>query len=230
MLKIFLTVLILAFFIGSSVQADTITYSDSISGLFDLVSGGDIIVPQFDPSLGTLNSALFTFNTTIQGSSGFENLKRIGGTFSVTANNFAGITVSYNGNQLTGAGYSDGKTYNVTLGAYDGTLNYGGTSGTILAAFSNSVPYEMLCDPIQLPQLPPWFQVPLPQLVGTGNFDFSVTTDYTMQFYNMPANSSGAFDTLGQASVSVNYDYNPIPEPATIALLSLGGLLLRKRK
>jgi hypothetical protein len=50
-------------------------------------------------------------------------------------------------------------------------------------------------------------------------------------FMNIDAANQGLRVTLGQATLMVNYIIgNPVPEPATVILLGLGGLLARRRR
>ncbi|OQA01193.1 MAG: hypothetical protein BWY69_01456 [Planctomycetes bacterium ADurb.Bin401] len=197
-------------------QANLITYSDSIIGLFDLMPDRDLVISQFNPALGTLNSVTITFHTALQGSLGFENLKRFGGNFTVVTNNIMAYVVI--GGGICSSGYTDNQTYNVTLGAYDGSTDYAGTSGIEVAALSDddTVPFFL-----NAPDS-------MAQFIGTGNMTFTTQT-FSMMPLGLPTNSEAAVNTTGQASVTIEYDYTPVPEPMTIAILSFAGLLLRKK-
>ncbi|HBG27463.1 MAG: hypothetical protein A2Y10_02720 [Planctomycetes bacterium GWF2_41_51] len=215
MKKFLLVLIVLAMSVAA--QANIITYSDSVTGLFDLVPDTDLLVSQFDSSLGTLNSVTITFYTALQGSLGFENLKQFGGNFSISTNNiYAAVVI---GGGICASNYNDNQMYTATLGAYDGTTDYAGTSGTILATYSDS------------DTMPFFFNTPdsMAQFLGTGNMTFTTQT-FSMMSLGLPTNSEAAINTTGQASVTISYDYTPVPEPATIAILSLGGLFLFKRK
>jgi hypothetical protein len=219
MRKLFYVFFILA--ISFSVQASTITYTDSVTGLFDLVPDRDLVIPQFDSSLGTLNSATINLSTALQGSLGFENLKKFtGGNFNVSTNNiYASLVISLNGSGIMMSNYMDNQTYTVTLAAYDGTTDYAGTSGTIVANFSDADTQTVsLSDPSFLAQF-----------IGTGDLLFNIITD-SLTPLSLPSNSSAIINTTGQASASITYDYTPIPEPATVCLISIGALSLIQRK
>jgi hypothetical protein len=198
-----------------SAQANVISFTDSITGLFDQVETRDLVVPQFDSSLGTLNSVSVNVSTAIQGSVGFENLKRFtGGNFAVTVNVHGYVALDY----MVMSNYQDQQNYNVILGAYDGALDYAGTSGTILATYSDAdnMQYTIGYD--------------FSRFLGTSNVIFSVLAEAVADHIAKPANSSADLLTTGQASVTVTYDYSPVPEPATIVVLSIAGLFLRRRK
>lgn len=214
MKKILFAITLLA--ISFTAQANLISYSDSITGLFDLVPDRDLVISQFNPALGTLNSVTITFHTALQGSLGFENLKKFGGNFSIVTNNITAYILL--GGGICASGYSDNQTYTVTLGAYDGTTDYAGTSGTEVASFSDD------------DTMPFFFNAPdsMAQFIGTGNMTFTTQT-FSMMPLGLPTNSEASVNTTGEASVTIAYDYTPVPEPMTIAILSFAGLLLRKK-
>lgn len=221
MKKLFALLFVLVF--AFSVQAASITYTDNVTGIFDEVSDEDatLYIPQFNSSLGTLDSVTIDLSTALQASLGFENLKKFaGGDFSVaTQGSYAYFTLLLNG---VGFGsmsfYTDSQTYTVTLAKYDGTTDYAGTSGTIVASFSDTDTQTItISDPGYLAQF-----------IGAGNMIFDVLT-YSATPLGLPSNSAAIINTTGQAGASITYNYT-IPEPATIAVLSLGGLLLKRKK
>lgn len=218
MRKLFYLFCVLA--ISFTVQASVITYTNSVTGLFDLVPSTDLVIPQFDSSLGTLNSVTMNLSTALQGSLGFENLKRFaGGTFNVSTNNiyaYISLGLSGSGGMLMSS-YTDNQTYTVTLAKYDGTIDYAGTSGTTIATFSDADTETFTTSSS------------LEQFIGTGNILFNIINDASAPL-GLPTNSAAIINTTGQASVSIDYDYTPIPEPATIAIFSLSGLFLKRKK
>lgn len=224
MKKLF-AVLFAVLVMGFSANAATITYTDSVTGIFDEVSDADatLYIPQFNSSLGTLNSITINLSTALQGDLGFENLKKFtGGTFNFSTQNvyaYLVLGLSGSGGMLM-SNYTDNQTYTVTLAKYDGTIDYAGTSGTIVTTFSDAdtQTYADFTDAGFLTQF-----------TGTGNMDFTITSDSLSQL-GLPSNSAAIINLTGQASVSITYDYTPIPEPATIAFLSISGLFLKRRK
>lgn len=218
-----LAVLVLA---AIPAQASQITYTDSITGLFNLAPDRDLIVPQFNSTLGTLTSVSISASTALQASLGYENTKTTGGTFNIytywtfdpTEYTHANVELSFNSSPILTSGYADAKKYTKALSAYDGITDYAGTSGAILANFSDADTTSML------------YNSSLAPFIGSGNLTFGLLSNaYTA--LQTPSNGSTQIATTGQASVSVVYDYTPIPipEPSTIAILSLGGLLLIKK-
>jgi hypothetical protein len=215
-----------------SASATVVSYTDSISGLFNQVADRDLVVSQFDSSLGTLNSVSITVSTALQASLGIENTNPSSPTtgtkaFSVytywpsdpTEYTSASVNLSFDGSVISTAGYTDAKKYTVYLTKYDGITDYAGTSGAIVATFtpSNS---EVLS-----------YNSGLASFIGTGSLTFGLVSDASTALTTTGGNNSTSMSTTGQAGVTITYDYTSIPEPATIGLLGLGVLgLLRKRR
>jgi len=213
-----------------SANANQITYSDSVAGLFDLVADRDLLIPQFDSSLGTLNSVSIAVETGLQASLGFENKNPTsGGTFYVytyftfdPANEYtrARVDLSFNDAVILTSGYSDAKKYTLTnISAYDGTTDYAGTSGRILGTFGDADNQSFFYDSA------------LAEFIGSGNLTFGVLSDAYTTLSWSGGSSDVRIATTGQAGVTVVYDFTPIPEPTTMCILAIGSLVfLRKRK
>ena len=220
-----------------SASASMVSYTDSISGLFNQVVDRDLVVSQFDSSLGTLNSVSITVSTALQASLGVENTNPISpasGTKAFSVYTYwtsdpaqytgASVTLSFDGSTVSTAGYTDAKKYTEYLTKYDGTTDYAGTSGATVATFTPS-DSDVL-----------FYNSGLASFIGTGGLTFGLVSDaYTA--LQTPGNFSTRMSTTGQAEVTVAYDFTPtlpggsIPEPTTIALLGLGALnLLRNRR
>jgi Hint domain len=155
---------------------------------------------QFDPSLGTLMGVQILVNGTLSGSISLENLGSAAGTVAVGLP--GGFDLSLGDLNLGGFAFNSGTA--ATLGAYDGTKDYAGSSGTViygtfgvggLTTSVNDAPH-------------------LAQFTGTGTVDLSLT-------------SAGSSEVLGDAAlnsllnintggvVTLQYQYVPPGEAAT---------------
>jgi hypothetical protein len=212
-----------------SANANLITYTDNVVGLFNLVVDRDMIIPQFDSALGTLNSVSITAATALQASLGFENRNTTsGGTFYVSTyfsfdpeNEYtrAKIDLSFNSSVILTSGYTDAQKYTLSgISVYDGITDYAGTSGRTVATFGDA------------DSLPLFYDSGLAQFIGAGNLTFGIHSDAYTTLTVSGGNSSTRMATTGQAGITVVYDFTPIPEPLTAAILSLGGLLAIKKR
>lgn len=168
-------------------------------------------VPQFNPALGDLVEVQWSLAGKAAGSVRFESLDAAPTT--VTTNLTAEIELWGPNSTLLGvviplASNSD----NVT--EFDGVIDFGGTSGRT---------YEGLqaddSDSGLAPNLAPW--------IGNGTVVLNAVATGT-------SNATGAgnlitqFQTQAAASVEVCYIY--VPEPATLSLLAIAGLLIARRR
>jgi hypothetical protein len=211
-----------------SVDANLMSHTDNVVGLFNLVADRDLIIPQFDSTLGMLNSVSITVTTALQASLGFENTNPTsGGTFYVstyfssepTQYTRAKVDLSFNSSVILTSGYTDAQEYTLSgISIYDGITDYAGTSGRNVATFGNAN------------SLPLFHDSGLAQFIGTGNLTFGINSDAYTALTVSGGNSSVRMATTGQAGVTVVYDFTPIPEPVTICLLGLGALSLIRRK
>ncbi|OHB52287.1 MAG: hypothetical protein A2Y12_19370 [Planctomycetes bacterium GWF2_42_9] len=58
---------------------------------------------------------------------------------------------------------------------------------------------------------------------------FAVQAD-AMAMVQTLSNFAAIFNTTGDASVTVTYDYTAVPEPTTMAILAIMGLVLKCKK
>lgn len=190
----------------------TVSFSDNIP--FTTTDWSDTVTLQkFDSSLGTLTSIKFSYDGFLETSFQAESLDSSPATISMVTSSalvFGGpLSNTLN---LAGTG-----SRNVT--AFDGTIDFGGTSGfgpeiisdsesattTLLSGFS---PY-----------------------VGSGTYDIGVNASASSTISGTPALVS-IINPSASATVSVEYSYVPVPEPVSSGLLgaSLAGLGIFRRK
>ncbi len=201
--------------IAGTAQANVpvICFSDTIS-LQNTNWSDSITVPKFDPSLGQLQRVIFTLSANVEGSAAFESLDAAPAT--VTMSLQAMVTLFRPDNTtlnvvIPTANTSDGAT------AFDGTMDFGGTSGKTYANLSamddNQTDTTAAAD--------------LALFTGAGTITLPVTAMGT-------SSGTGAgnlllqFLTQAGAEVEVCYEY--IPTPGSLALLGLGGLIIARRK
>ncbi|MSP01287.1 MAG: choice-of-anchor E domain-containing protein [Acetobacteraceae bacterium] len=113
--------------------AQILTLPDRITGWSTNVS-----VNKFDPSLGSLREVLVTIGNDLTGTASVENLDARG--WRIGFDQYAAVFVTPPGTTvLAPAKVSDDSAILLNLGAYDGTMDFAGTSGTVVS-FGTSDP------------------------------------------------------------------------------------------
>ena len=193
--------------LGSSVKAQSITYSDSVS-LQSTDWTGLVEIPQFDPSLGTLERIDFRLKAIVESTSQFENL----------GNNPITVTLLLQTNvELQRPNHSlivdalANVFHNESVVGYDGTTDFAGDSGT---TFQDQIEISHVL------LLPPSAD-DLALFTGTGNLFLPVLADVASS-----ATASGdvvlGYTTQAAAEIDVTYNYLAIPEPNTLVLALTG--------
>jgi hypothetical protein len=225
-------------------QADSVTYSDSFSGATDLTNQA-ISVSQFNPGLGTLESATFELVATMNTSAFANN----------DGNFYAGWDKLQYALSLTGdTGYSniglsasDPATRVVGTGLpYDSVLAPGGTPFTIknmlnvTTADPNNVYqnqsnssgvgfYQWTVNGPTLSADQTFAEGVNGAFVGTGNLNFFLTTQ-NYDSFSVAGTQSGGYPLSSQgistnvfSAVSVTYTYAaPVPEANSFAMILAG--------
>ncbi|MGB0661623.1 MAG: choice-of-anchor E domain-containing protein [Mangrovicoccus sp.] len=210
-----------ASFVSGAASAASISFSDSVS-LQSTNWNETASLSKFDSSLGTLTSATVTLSGTVSGDVRAESTDAQAATVTlnlsalITANLFGDSSVSIDVEPISA------NTLNAT--AFDGTLDFGGTSGTTLtgltASDTDSATYT---------------GADLAQFIGTGSF----TSDLLAAGSSSGSGAGNlftAFATSAQATLTVVYEYTPdvapVPVPAALPLLGagLGALAMIRRR
>ncbi len=200
--------------IAAASQAATVSYSATVPQQTTDFTNIPLSLSQFNPSLGTLTSVTLTLAGTATGSIRFESLDAQAA--AILANLTASISASGPAALAITTVPLSSTTTNVT--AYDGTIDFGGTSGRTLDPLSAT--------DTQSSSLSSGFG----SYVGTNN----VTINLSANGNSTVSGSGNIVTNLSQKAggiATLTYTYTPVPEPATMAVLSIGALgLLRRRR
>ncbi|MBL8764866.1 MAG: choice-of-anchor E domain-containing protein [Phycisphaerae bacterium] len=176
-----------------------------------------VSVPQFDPALGTLTAIGFSLTGRVDGTASYENLSPSPANITVNlsseiklqrpdATNLLVVLPIVSQSQLTGA--------------YDGAIDFGGSSGAVVNALAGSASNSQINSPT-----PSDFTT----FVGNGNVVMPVTA-IARSYASGSGNMVAAFQTFAGAGVTVSYTYTPVPGPGSAALLGLAGMIAGRRR
>ena len=178
-------------------------------------SGKIISLPQFDPSLGVLTGVEVTFYSAVSGTVGVENLADDPSSVDLL---LSAVTEFRRGPTLVMT-LNPSHAETKSLAAYDGQLDWGGTSGAVYTGFADTK--SNVYTPAG----------PFTEWIGTGTVDFTVLAKATSQTTGS-GNIASYYMTNAAAGAVVKYTY--IPEPGSVVAFSVGlvgmvGLAARRR-
>ncbi|QQE13885.1 choice-of-anchor E domain-containing protein [Planctomycetota bacterium] len=222
--------------ITTTTHAAEVTYNSgySLSATSGTLDGGvPILLPQFDKSLGELDSAI----VTITGSLSAE----------IEVENNSSFALSLNELLLTGSvrllgPYTQANSPQITmtsstaapLGASDGVAGSGSDYGEFTISTIEQEASEYISGVVVTPRVPG--ASGLETYIGDGNISLLAHGSGGVA-YNGPVYSEGtpdfSLDTIGLKATgiaSITYNYTAVPEPASMAMMGLGGLMLLKRR
>lgn len=193
----------------TSAHGAMVMYSDSVP--VQTTNWSDtMMLPLFDPSLGTLTSVKLTLEGSVSGTASYESLDASPATIDLNLQ----ATITLQKPDLSNlvqiiplANVSENAS------AFDGTIDFGGTSGNTFAGLNGS---DMDMTTLVLP-------ADLALFTGVGNINLPVSGTGS-------SSGSGAgnlitqFATSAGATAKVTYTFEPVPEPASFVLFGLGAL------
>lgn len=202
---------------ASAAHGLSVTYGPASHGPATTNWSTSLVLPQWDPALFpgyTLTGVSFALNGHVSGDAKFESLDGSPATINMSLQSTITLTDPLSNVLATiipVANTSDSAT------AFDGTIDFGGTSGKSYLGLSGS-------------DSDTGASAPLPLYIGNSTISLPVSATGT-SFGSGAGNLTTIFSTSADADASVTYYYEPVPEPASLGLLAAAGLLgLRRRR
>lgn len=177
-------------------------------------------IQQFNSSLGTLTSVQITFTGDIAGDAAFEN--RSANPDTITVNLGSQLGLKLNNQSLFTLNPTNSYSYQVA--SYDGTRDFGGSSGKTLTGLTATQSNTQTFTNSQF----------LQSFIGTSNLSFLFSA-LANSVVTGSGNISSEVDTFARANLQVTYNYNEpqsVVEPSAVIGLGLfaGITVLSQRK
>jgi hypothetical protein len=226
----YFAVCVLAGLLCGTAGANVSTYSVQVDQMVSYTDGYGpaatnwakvLALPQFDASLGTLTEVHLTLSGSLDASFGYENKREIAQDMSYMYKLDQTMSLSSVGQPSLSMATTRGSTTWIDLGsvgAFDGLVDYAGTSG-------GTVQYGVLTDSALHTYTG---AADLAAFIGTGSIMYDAAGTGYVSMGISGGNSAMKSASFAGATVTVDYIYT-VPEPMTLGLLGLGGLLLRRR-
>jgi hypothetical protein len=199
-------------FLAFQAKADSVIYTGAYGPNYTDIIDQAIALQGFNSALGTLNSVTVDFTGTGQFTQRYENFDGPGQITFFTHSLAMSLLMPDNSTGLFSFNQNEVHTY--TFGAYDGNTDFGGTSGGTHVYPVNMTGNLNLTLPAYLAQ----FTTP-------GLVDFYLNASGAVGWSISGGNNTVGAGLTAGANISVTYDYTPVPEPSTFALM-FGGLIL----
>jgi hypothetical protein len=225
MKTICLAVLAILVAVGSA-SATTITQTQTFSGIPNYTA--PLTFNKFNPSLGTLLSVQVLVGLTVDGGTLIldnDATSSASGTFQFGAK---GDIASVDVPLLN----SSNQPVTAEIQAfYSNTFNLNGNVGDGLGDYSPLAPDGMQYNGGPQSDNKNGFigNFFLSSYIGTGTFIVNAAADQWSNYGSVSGVEYAVSPVSSNGSVQVVYNYNPIPEPATMALLGLGFMLFRRK-
>jgi hypothetical protein len=211
--------LVMAFAVSSRAQAETLVYSD----FAEYGASGSDVTTNWSQSLSlnkysgayTIDLVKFILDGHVIGSAQAESLD--GSATNVTLNLSANIAATGPGSLNVTVVPVASQVFNAT--AYDGTIDFGGTSGVTYGSLSNTgSATQSITSPVSIAAF-----------LGAGTFSFTLAATGA-------SSGSGAgnlitqFATQAHGGITVEYYTSEVPTPAALpaGLALIGGLAFRR--
>jgi hypothetical protein len=169
----------------------------------------NFVLPLFDPAWGTLQSVYIAASESVNMNGTVQNTSTGPQSFTFRAGSLLTVTLPDSLGYLQPSPLALAQAYNLPAG---GSAPYGPVSASDSVNYTYTAPVDMA-----------WFQ-------GVGTFTLPAFTQTQELIAGGGGNIIAILSTVAGATVQVEYTY--IPEPASLALLALGGavMLLRRRR